>query len=141
MLYCRYATAYSRPTRDVGGDEDIQVSWNEGVAEAVITRRTDDTASDDISVDGCRYLMLAKGSGFTANGMFNQHSTTPVRSEKKICFTQEGGEEDVDEEVTTVENNNLRRQPVVFDSAYTTRPCWNCVAAALLASIAWVINL
>jgi len=78
------------PTVDVSNNENIEVSLSEGLIQAVITipiKESAETPKDDISVNSCRYLIFASGSGYS-QGSFSKHDSTPVASTEKYCFLQ-----------------------------------------------------
>jgi len=83
--------SYDPPAADASNNEDIVGSWSGGVVKAVITipvEAANETPGDDISVDQCRHLIIATGSGYS-QGSFARHDNTPVISPQKLCFVPE----------------------------------------------------
>lgn len=57
----------------------------------VLTRPVAAASDDDLSLDKCRHLILADGSGVQQEGFtFGKHASTPVISEDKMCLTAQG---------------------------------------------------
>lgn len=89
-LIYRYASGYGPPQADAAQiTEDMETTYINGKLVATFRRPTTSILEgDDISVDVCRHLIIASGTGYTATGGFSKHDTTPVISEQKYCFLE-----------------------------------------------------